>query len=76
MASGKFQSVCVTCSECNKQAAGNTQCARGEVVLMCEHCGSGITYQIQPQQKPQLLGVKMAVWSMFLWSDVHRTYMW
>ena len=28
--------VCVTRSECSKQAAGNIQCARGEVVLTCE----------------------------------------
>jgi len=36
VATGKVQSVCVTRSECSKQAAGNIECARGEVVLTCE----------------------------------------
>ena len=36
VATGKVQSVCVTRSECSKQAADNTECARGEVVLTCE----------------------------------------
>ena len=30
--------MCVTRSECSKQAAGNIQCARGEVVLTCVLC--------------------------------------
>ena len=29
------QCVCVTRSECSKRAAGNIQCARGEVVFTC-----------------------------------------
>jgi len=36
VATGKVRSVCVTRSECSKQAASNMQCACGEVVLMCE----------------------------------------
>ena len=37
VASGKVQSVCVTRRECSKQAAGNIQCARGDVALTCEY---------------------------------------
>ena len=37
-------------------SAGSKLCARGEVVLTCECvcCVSGIAYQPQPQQKPQI----------------------
>ena len=55
MAGGKIPvSVSVTRSKGSKQAASNIQCARGKVVLRCVYCVLGITYQPQPQQKPQL----------------------
>ena len=43
------QSVCVTRSECSKQAAGNIQCARGKVVCARVYCVSGNTYQSKPK---------------------------
>jgi len=65
VASGKFQSVCVRPSECSKRAVGNIQCARGEVVLTCVYCVSGITYQPQPQQKPQMFALPVFCHSVY-----------